>query len=237
MPDHFDRLVAKGGPGGDLAAGVRVRPRLPGPFERITALGPAPTAVGEASAVPGGRPLAAPLPRTAPDPTARAGAPRATAGDDRPSAVPALPLPRPPLLVAPAIAPAAVSAAGPVPRVEAARPAAPPPRTARPATAVPLLAPPRATAPEPPLGTPPAPARPAAAPASGRRASAAAAPGQAPGTGARRRQRPVERVVRIQIGRVEVRAAERAPVGPRGPAATRPAPSVDLTGYLTRDPS
>ncbi|MFB7469395.1 hypothetical protein [Kitasatospora sp. NPDC056184] len=237
MPDHFDRLVAKGGPGADPAAGVRARPRLPEPFERITALGPALPAAEEAPVAADGRPLAAPLPRSAPSPAVPPGAPRAAVGDDRPAAAPVLPSPHPPLLVAPPTAPTAAPAAGPVVRVAAARPAAPPTGAARPVTAVPAAAPPRAAASGPSVGTPPAPARPATAPASGRRAAAAAAPGQAPGTAARRRQRPVERVVRVQIGRVEVRAAERTPAGPRGPAASRPAPAVDLAGYLTRDPS
>ncbi len=48
MPDYFDRLVTKGDPGGDV---VRVRPRLPGPFERIDALG----AARVARSGPGGR--------------------------------------------------------------------------------------------------------------------------------------------------------------------------------------
>ncbi|MET8546883.1 hypothetical protein ABZW03_40690 [Kitasatospora sp. NPDC004799] len=50
------------------------------------------------------------------------------------------------------------------------------------------------------------------------------------------RQRPVERVVRVQIGRVEVRAAERTPAAPRKPAA-RPTPALDLDRYLNRETS
>ncbi|MFE2178490.1 hypothetical protein ACFXAM_36130, partial [Kitasatospora sp. NPDC059462] len=83
------------------------------------------------------------------------------------------------------------------------------------------------------------PARPAVAPAPGRRTTATAAPRHptGAGTGARHQPRPAERVVRVQIGRVEVRAAERAPAAPRGPAATRPAPAVGLDAYLSREPS
>ncbi|WP_380283519.1 hypothetical protein [Kitasatospora purpeofusca] len=43
--------------------------------------------------------------------------------------------------------------------------------------------------------------------------------------------------MRVQIGRVEVKAAEPGPAVPRRPAAARPAPAVDLGSYLTRDPS
>ncbi|MBD0672453.1 hypothetical protein BU198_17505, partial [Streptomyces sp. CBMA156] len=63
MPDHFDRLVAKGDPGrAPAGAEVRVRPRLPGPFERIDTLGPELPAVHEEPAVPGrpgGQPVSA----------------------------------------------------------------------------------------------------------------------------------------------------------------------------------
>ncbi|MFF2658442.1 hypothetical protein ACFVUH_13860 [Kitasatospora sp. NPDC058032] len=241
MPDHFDRLVAKGAPGRDPAgagAGVRVRPRLPGPFERIDALGPTlPAGGGEpvAPGLPDGRPVLALLPRSAtPHPTPAGETPPAAVGAARPAAAPALPLPRTPLLLAPPIAPATARADEPPPRTGAARPAAP-----APVTAAPVAAPQRTVAAEPPAGAPPAPVRPAVAPASGRRAAAVAAPGHASGNGAgtRRRPRPVERVVRVRIGRVEVRAAERVQAEPRRPAAARPAPALGLDTYLTREPS
>ncbi|MFD4655983.1 hypothetical protein ACFWP2_10170 [Kitasatospora sp. NPDC058444] len=233
MPDHFDRLVAKGGPGGDRA-GVRVRPRLPGPFERLDALAPAPPVVDEESfgpGRPGGRPVPVPLPRTpaAPPAVPVERALRAVAGEDRPAVAPVLPLPRTPLLVPPPVTPLAAPAVEPAVRGAAARPAAVP---------TPVTAPHRAGAPEPPAVAPPAPVRPAAAvPASARRAAGAAAAGQAHGTGTRRRQRPVERVVRVQIGRVEVKAAQRTPAGPPKPAATRPGPALDLGKYLDRETS
>ncbi|MFJ7905610.1 hypothetical protein [Kitasatospora sp. NPDC096204] len=246
MPDHFDRLVAKGardraGSGSESGseAGsegvVRVRPRLPGPFERIDGLGPDRPDVDGESAAPGRpelRPLAAPLPRptAAPRPAPAEGAPRNAAHDDRPAAAPVLPLPRTPLLVAPPIA-AAAPAVEPVLRAGAARPAAPPAGSAPPGTAPSRTAAPRTA------GAPPVSVRPAVAPASGRRAALTAALGHAPGTGTSGRQRPVERVVRVRIGRVEVRAAERTPVGPRRPAAARPAPALDLGRYLNREPS
>ncbi|MFF2076564.1 hypothetical protein ACFVXG_17620 [Kitasatospora sp. NPDC058162] len=227
MPDHFDRLLAKGGPGADRA-GVRLRPRLPGPFERPDALAPARPVTAEEPFGPGrsgGRPVAVPLPRPSAAPLAApAGtALRAVEGGDRPAAAPVLPLPRTPLLVTPPVTPAAAPAVAPTARREAARPTAVP---------TPVTALHRAAAPELPPVAPPAAIRPAAAPASVRRAAAAAAPGLTHGTGARRRQRPVERVVRVQIGRVEVRAAERAPAAPRKPAAARPAPALDLDKYL-----
>uniref|UniRef100_UPI001CCB62C4 hypothetical protein n=1 Tax=Streptomyces sp. LS1784 TaxID=2851533 RepID=UPI001CCB62C4 len=70
-----------------------------------------------------------------------------------------------------------------------------------------------------------------------RRAAVAAAPGQTHGTGSHRQQRPVERVVRVQIGRVEVKAAQRTPAGPHKPAAARPGPALDLDKYLNRETS
>ncbi|MBD0675395.1 hypothetical protein BU198_33055 [Streptomyces sp. CBMA156] len=79
--------------------------------------------------------------------------------------------------------------------------------------------------------------RPALSPASGRRAAVAATPGRASGNAARGRQRPVEQAVRVLIGRIEVRAAERTPVAPRRPVAARRAPALDLDKYLDREPS
>ncbi|MFJ8622351.1 hypothetical protein ACIRD3_05840 [Kitasatospora sp. NPDC093550] len=229
MPDHFDRLVAKGGPGGDRA-GVRVRPRLPGPFERLDALAPALPVVGEESFGPGrpvGRPAPVPLPRPPAAPPARVErALRAAEDGERTTVAPVLPLPRTPLLIAPPATPVVAPAVEPAVRREAARPAAAP---------APVTAPHRAAARELPNAAPPAPARPAvAARAAGRRAAGAVAPGQAHPAGARRQQRPVERVVRVQIGRVEVRAAERAAAGERKPAAARPGPALDLDTYLNR---
>ncbi|MFF7454612.1 hypothetical protein [Kitasatospora sp. NPDC008115] len=237
MPDHFDRLLNKGDPVRDRAGtGVRVRPRLPGPFERIETLGPArtPMTVGEEPVVPGRPPVPGPLPRPAPPATApTGGTPRVAVGDHRPAAVPVLPLPRTPLLVAPPIAPAATApAVEPPARTAAARPTAAPP-----VNAAPLTAPPRTAAPEPSAGAPSAAPRPAVAPSPGRLATAAASPGSTDGGRGRRRQRPVERVVRVQIGRVEVRAAERAPAAPRRPEASRPAPALALDRYLDREPS
>ncbi|MGW7442868.1 hypothetical protein [Kitasatospora sp. NPDC054795] len=232
MPDHFDRLVAKRGPGG-ARAGVRVRPRLPGPFERLDALAPAPPVMDAEPFGPGrsgGRPVPVPLPRppAAPPAAPAERALRAVAGEDRSAVAPVLPLPRTPLLIAPQVTPSAAPAVGPAMRRETARPAAVP---------TPVTARHRAAAPERPTAAPPAPVRSAAAPASVRRAAGAAAPGQAHGTGTRRRQRPVERVVRVQIGRVEVKAAQRTPAGPAKPAAARPGPALDLDKYLDRETS
>ncbi|RGD58066.1 hypothetical protein DR950_09925 [Kitasatospora xanthocidica] len=226
MPDYFDRLVAKGGPGGDT---VRVRPRLPGPFERIETLGAAPPPVGEAAASgrEAGQPGPAPLPRpsAAPRPLPSEGPLRPALREAPPTPPAALPLPRTPLLVTPPLAPARVAPAAPAgPGTEgtAARPVAVPAVTApvRPSGPEQAATPPPATG---RLGVAPAARRPAAA---GARAAAQAARG---------RQRPAERVVRVQIGRVEVRAAERAPAGPRRAAAARPSPALDLGAYLDRE--
>ncbi|MFF7994345.1 hypothetical protein ACFZDG_31765 [Kitasatospora xanthocidica] len=231
MPDHFDRLVTRAGPDG-FRAGVRVRPRLPGPFERLDALAPALPVVDGESFGPGrsvGRPAPVPLPRppAAPLATPVERALRAVVGEDRPAVAPVLPLPRTPLLIAPPVTPAAAPAVEPAERRGPARPAAVP---------TPVTAPHRAAAPELPTVAPPAPLRPAAAaPASVRRAAVAAAPGQAHGTGTRRQQRPVERVVRVRIGRVEVRAAQPAPAAPRKPTAARPSPALNLDTYLNRE--
>ncbi|MFE2177414.1 hypothetical protein ACFXAM_30560, partial [Kitasatospora sp. NPDC059462] len=65
MPDHFDRLLAKSDPD---RAGVRVRPRLPGPFERIEPLGPTPPPVDKEPGAPERRPAPAPLPRPSAEP-------------------------------------------------------------------------------------------------------------------------------------------------------------------------
>ncbi|MFE7590927.1 hypothetical protein ACFU6K_16140, partial [Kitasatospora sp. NPDC057512] len=104
MPDYFDRLVAKGGPGGDA---VRVRPRLPGPFERIETLGAAPPAVEEAAASgrEAGQPVPAPLPRpsVAPRPLPSEGTLRPALREAPPAPSAALPLPRTPLLVTPSL--------------------------------------------------------------------------------------------------------------------------------------
>ncbi|MFE7633647.1 hypothetical protein ACFU7Z_06465, partial [Kitasatospora sp. NPDC057518] len=104
---------------------------------------------------------------------------------------------------------------------------------ARPVAVPAVTAPVRPPGPEQAATPPPATGRLGVAPAARRPAAAGAS--RAAAQAARGRQRPAERVVRVQIGRVEVRAAERAPAGPRRAAAARPSPALDLGAYLDRE--
>ncbi|MFI8435692.1 hypothetical protein ACIGJO_18450 [Streptomyces sp. NPDC079020] len=241
MPDYFDRLLARyapvadssDGPGGS-GARVRVRPRLPGPFERAEALRQEPPEADEPAALLPSAPPPAPgaLPLTA-----RPGrethterhtvvrteqAPR-PAGDGRPDLSPApapTPLPRP--SAAPAPAPRRGTAEG----TRAARRGGPD---------APATAPPVAAAPVPQSA---GFAR-TAAPTVPRGSDTAAARGAALGSVGRRAPRPADRVVHVQIGRLEVSAAPAAGTnGPPGgrPAqpAGRPAPVLTLDDYLSR---
>ncbi|MFE4519295.1 hypothetical protein ACFRMQ_34525, partial [Kitasatospora sp. NPDC056783] len=57
----------------------------------------------------------------------------------------------------------------------------------------------------------------------------------APASAGRRQQREPDRVVRVQIGRVEVRAAgQTPPAARRTRQPARPAPALDLEKYLNR---
>ncbi|WP_405734191.1 hypothetical protein OG607_39310 [Streptomyces sp. NBC_01537] len=236
MPDFFDRLVGRSTP--DAAGrGVRVRPRLPGPFERIDAFGPGagppePETGHPAAPRPGG---AAEPPRPA---TAAAGdrqparpallqvlqvlqtpvAPREPAPPGRP------PVPAVPLLVPPRLPPAPASA--PPERRAAA------PRTDDSADTPPSRP---AGRQEPAPQRPSGPSRPAAVPAAARPAPRVA-PAAVKDDGRRGRRAP-ERVVHVSIGRLEVKAADRRPAAP--PARTerpgRTGPALSLETYLTRE--
>ncbi|MGW1375377.1 hypothetical protein ACWD6P_14025 [Streptomyces sp. NPDC002446] len=264
LADYFDRLLARhapatprdpfaGVPGGRTdgagghgdgagAGGARrtlVRPRLPGPFERVEALGGGPAGPDEPAALyPQG-------PRTSPSgagPEAQIryereirttterhttvlgnAAPREAFGLVEAEVRPAGPLLRP------------AAAPGPGPRGSASPDAVPARRRADaragdgnpgPASPGPVrpggdLAPAAAAgALRPRAGDVPAAARPAA------RAAAAA----------RRGQRGAERVVHVQIGRLEVSAAgtERPAAEGRPARAQRRAPSLSLADYLAR---
>ncbi|MEU8353428.1 hypothetical protein [Streptomyces sp. NPDC048845] len=238
MPDHFDRLLARHAPAvraalapADGAAPARVRPRLPGPFERIESLRSAePAAEPEATAAllpPGPAPA---VPRAVPvrereirtdHHTVVRTEPAAPGETARPAPAPALP----PLLVPAADIsperPADADGLGP------ARPAAPA------GTPGPAPAAPAPRAPRPAAAAPAAAAR-----LLPRTAEAAAARDAARSASGRRRPRTAERTVHVQIGRLEVAAAgapgtERAASG-RSQRSGRPAPAVSLADYLSR---
>ncbi|MFB6436655.1 hypothetical protein ACFCVY_07715 [Streptomyces sp. NPDC056411] len=253
MPDdYFGRLLARyappapadpfagppdGGPAGRAGASRRtlVRPRLPGPFERIEALGGAPA----------GPEAPAPLYPRAPLPAALPGEPvhheRELRTTDRETVVRS---------EAPHQDTPDRGRGAPRPAAPPGRPAAPP--VAGPRTAVPDAVRPhrrsggRAGGEDGPARTPasapvaghPEPAAPAAAPALRPRTDAVptARPEARAAAAGRRGQRPAERVVHVQIGRLEVSAAgtERPAAGGRPAGTGRRAPSLSLTDYLAR---
>ncbi|MEV4334881.1 hypothetical protein AB0K02_30925 [Streptomyces sp. NPDC049597] len=231
MSDYFDRLLARYTPAGAAAgAPVRVRPRLPGPFERVEALryGPPdpdePAALIPTAYVPPSAPAATVRHehevRTENRTVVRTERTRGAETDPAPVRPAAEPLLRP---------------AAPVP--SPARPAAEQaPRTARRGRAVRETddAAPRPAAPAARAHTAPVAAVPAAVPVP-RRSDAAAVRGAALGPG-RRAQKPAERVVHVQIGRLEVSAAAPPQAADRRPAGRggRPAPALTLDDYLSR---
>ncbi|GGO94905.1 hypothetical protein [Wenjunlia tyrosinilytica] len=238
MPDFFDRLLARHAPDRRGAPGgaARVRPRLPGPFERVETTGVEPLEPSLPSAgAPGSRAAAAhPAPgpgraesAAGPAPTPAGPRPASSAHDRRPrpeaprAAAPA------PLLVAPPV-PTAVP--GPIAqRVQRRRPEdGGGGREER-----------RAQRPQQPRSAPagPQPAvRPAPAPAPARPQAPRRAAAKASDAERRRRRQPAEQVVHVSIGRLEVKAAERkgAAKPVKDTAAGRPAPSMKLDQYLSR---
>ncbi|MGW7366349.1 hypothetical protein ACWGI8_23660 [Streptomyces sp. NPDC054841] len=235
MADYFDRLLARYTPvaaAGGAGGPARVRPRLPGPFERVEALRTAPPEPGEPAAlIP-----SAPAPAFGPaEPvrherevrtdrltvvrteTARPGEP------ERPTA---------PTPAGPSLRPAAHAAPGPRPVSSDSGPASR--RPASPAVADT----PRQTPASAPRAADPAPVAAAATPARPRSADTAAARGPALNGVGRRAPRPAERVVHVQIGRLEVSATP--PPGANRPAAGHPdhtgrrAPALALDDYLAR---
>ncbi|WP_030542682.1 hypothetical protein [Streptomyces albus] len=235
-PDYFDRLLARHTPVravAGAAAPARVRPRLPGPFERVESLraaapGPeedgflsapaAPAAPGVIETVRHEREV-----RTDRHTVVRSEAPRDEPGPPV-TARPATPLLRPAAPVAPGPRPAGRE----TPRRER-RGAAPAPAAGGPG---PMVA---AAAPHPP-GVAAAP--PAAVPPRPREADTAAAREAARSGAGRRRGRGADQVVHVEIGRLEVSAAGTARPGERagnGSGRTgRPAPALSLEDYLTR---
>ncbi|MGY1455156.1 hypothetical protein [Streptomyces sp. SS8] len=243
MSDHFDRLLTRHAPaalsagpaaGGGPDTPVRVRPRLPEPYERVEAL----------RADHRGQDEADPFLRPALRPAVLPGEERTAVRHEREirtehhTVVRTEPAPhgdrtRPPVAARPARSPrtTAPTTAPPRPGTE------PTPR--RGGHTVPARADrdaPSAAAPAPafrnagPASPPNAavPLRPSAAGASAARDAARAAAG-------RRRPRTAERTVHVRIGRLEVSAAPPAtgPTGtdrPQRPA--RPVPALSLADYL-----
>lgn len=232
MADFFDRLLARHAPPG---AAAPVRPRLPGPFERI----------GTPRAQPPLPETGAPAPPDAAPPLGRAlpGAvlhhlreirtehrtvlqtePASPVPPEGPRARPGPPLLRP--------------EAQPLPARPAERAPRPGPDVAAPAPSGP------ATGHRPPTPSAPAPGGATGVPSV--RAAAAAVPRPGPdGTDAARARRPAgsrqrtprrtERTVHVRIGQLTVSAAGTG-AGPAGPRTEHPArrgPAVGLAAYLS----
>ncbi|MFJ8616167.1 hypothetical protein EES45_06730 [Streptomyces sp. ADI97-07] len=239
MADYFDRLLARYTPvpaaegSGEPAA--RVRPRLSGPFERVEALRYGPLGPGEPEALVPSAPRADRHPPRPLRPvrevrterhtvvrTESAPQPGGTERPLRPATAPA-PLLRPSAAPAPNVRPGGADRAREV-------------RRGRPSVA-------DASTPASVIGDAPAhraapPAR-AAALAVPRGSDSAAARGAALGSVGRRAPRPAERVVHVQIGRLEVSAApppgaDASPAGRPAQRPGRPAPVLTLDDYLSR---
>ncbi|MFJ2815247.1 hypothetical protein [Streptomyces sp. NPDC087294] len=229
VPDFLDRLIARHT--APRPSGVRVRPRLPGPFERVEAVRERAAAPDEDALLwPSAPPSAAPTPDLARPPRARTRtsterertivrterAPEPPAARPAPQAGPEAPSPRPatPLATGPRPSPdAGRRASGRARRqpspTPAAAPGAPGTDGARTAVAAPL--------------------RPSAA-------DTAAARDAVRQAAARRPARATEQVVQVQIGRLEVTASD-APSGgarERTPTAGRAGATVGLAEYLAR---
>ncbi|MFI8997177.1 hypothetical protein [Streptomyces sp. NPDC053542] len=237
--DYLGRLVARyavpGAPGGGTGAArrTRVQPRLPGPFERIEALGGAPAEPhAPAARYPHAAPPAAPPERGVVERVLRTTERETTVlrpEPARPSAVEPAERPVPP--TAPLLRPAARPEAGP-------RPAAP--EGQRTGTRRAGGRPEEPGAPRPaatPVRAETDAARRAVAPALRPRTEVPAARDTARAAAAGRRgQRPAERVVHVQIGRLEVSAAgpDRPATGARAGRADRRGPALSLADYLAR---
>ncbi|MGP3999962.1 hypothetical protein [Streptomyces sp. 8N706] len=231
MADFFDRLLARHAPAppaGPAGGVVRLRPRLPGPFERAGA-------AAEPPELDGAAPDGAAAPERAADAVTFIERARETRTDHRtvvrteaaepgpphPAPAPAAgaPLLRPPARIAPEPRPAPRTPGPGRPDAPAAEPAAPLPRSAA------SVSTPPGTGAAPPAAAPPRP-RPTTA-ATARTAARAAA--------GRRQQKPAERVVHVQIGRLEVTATggQSRPPRPERPGRARPVLALDA--YLSRE--
>ncbi|MEV0603441.1 hypothetical protein AB0I82_29675 [Streptomyces sp. NPDC050315] len=236
--DYLGRLVARyavpGAPGGGTGAARRtlVQPRLPGPFERIESLGSAPA---EPHAPATRYPYAPPA-----TPSEQVVVQREFRTTERETTVlrpetarpdTAEPAERPARPTAPLLRPAARPEPGP-------RPAAPEGQRANarrtggrpedPGAPRPAVTPVRADTDAAPRAVAPA-LRPRTEVPAARDTARAAAAG-------RRGQRPAERVVHVQIGRLEVSAAgpDRPAPGGRTARGDRRGPALSLADYLAR---
>ncbi|MFG2195233.1 hypothetical protein [Streptomyces sp. NPDC048639] len=235
VPDYFERLLARHAPapGTPPRTAGRVRPRLAGPFERVEALRAEPPGPDEpAPLVP-----AAPRPAVAAAESVRhereirtdhhtvvriEAAPHGETRRPAPAG-PRKQLPRPAAQAGPVTRPAATDGLR---------------RGRRVATPGALDAASPTAAPAPPIPGPGAALPAAAAAARPRPDAAATARGAARTAAARRGSRPVEQVVHVQIGRLEVSAAG-ASGGGRAAApgvnrAGRAAPALSLEDFLSR---
>ncbi|WP_369167168.1 hypothetical protein AB5J49_04525 [Streptomyces sp. R28] len=236
VPDFLDRLIARHAPvaAGPRAGVVRVRPRLPGPFERVEAVrGTAPEPDDGSDLLWPSATSSAVRPGEAPRPAAAARThterERTVVHTER---APADPAPQPAPRDLPAVQllrPVAPVAAQPRPAPDAAHRAAGRGRTERGA--------PRSPASEPvPPGTDaisPAAVSAALRPSAADTAAARDAVRQA---AARRPSRAPEQVVQVQIGRLEVTAGPSPSGGTRQRTTStgRPGTTLSLAEYLTR---
>ncbi|MEU7469964.1 hypothetical protein AB0A94_15740 [Streptomyces sp. NPDC044984] len=225
--DFLDRLIARHAPTpGPRAGVVRVRPRLPGPFERIEAVRARGTAEEDAALVWPTTPSAGPRGDGPARPAPAAGPARLLVERERTvvraEPAPGEPPPAPPAPETPLLRPAAPVPSAPRPAPDTGR------RTAR------TVTPAAASAPLPPGADPVHAPAPAAVPHP-RAADTAAARDAVRQAAVRRAGRAPEQVVQVQIGRLEVTAGV-PPAGgtPRRAPAQRPAATVSLADYLDR---
>lgn len=233
-PDFLDRLIARHTAPAATPRPGRVRPRLPGPFERVEAVrAQAATPDGDGLLWPSATPTVVPPPDS-PRPAATGEARVHTERERtvvRTERAPAEPDPRPAAQAAPEVPllrPAAPLAPRQMPSAAVRRAAGPgrPDRGAdRPAASVP--APSGAHAASPAVVS--AALRPGAADTTAARDAVRQA-------AARRPPRAAEQVVQVQIGRLEVTAAAAPPGGARqrAPKAGRAGATVSLAEYLAR---
>lgn len=237
VPDFLDRLIARHVPAAAAPRPgvVRVRPRLPGPFERVEAVratAPEPDDGSDLlwpSTTPSAaRPGEAPRPAT---PAARLHTERERTVV-RTERTPVDPAPQPAARVlpeAPLLRPVAPVAPGPRPAPDAAQRAAGRVRQERGSTQS------TASVPIPP-GTDAVPPTAVAASLRPSAAETAAARDAVRQAAARRPSRAPEQVVQVQIGRLEVTAGPSPSGGTRQrtPSAGRPGATVSLAEYLAR---
>lgn len=227
-PDFLDRLLARHTAPAPAAA--RLRPRLPGPFERVEAVHAAAPAPDEdtllwPSATPSALPPAqSPRPVTAPTRTHTERERTVVREERAPRSQGARPSVPPARAEAPLLRPAAVAPESrPLPdtvRRASGRGRAEPSQTA-------------VAGPRPP-GTDTTPLVVSAAPRPGA-AGTTAARDAVRQAAARRPARAAEQVVQVQIGRLEVTAAGAAGAPKRPPrTAERPGTTLSLADYLAR---